>query len=158
MNHSSLLRLHPNDNVLVAKTAIALGEVIAEFGVRARAQIPAGHKIAARAIAAGESVLKYDTMIGVAARDLQAGDYVHSHNLSLVDSYRDPGFCQDVRAVDFVPEAQRATFMGFERPGGGVGTRNFIGILSSVNCSATEATGSARSSGCCRWSTSWCWI
>ena len=53
MNHSSLLRLHPNDNVLVAKTAIALGEVIAEFGVRARAQIPAGHKIAARAIAAG---------------------------------------------------------------------------------------------------------
>ena len=140
MNHSPLLRLHPNDNVLVAKNAIALGEAIAEFGVCARAQIPAGHKIASRAIAAGEEVLKYDTVIGVASRDLEAGDYVHSHNLTLVDSYRDPGFCQDVRPVDFVPEDQRATFLGFERAGGGVGTRNFIGILSSVNCSSTVIT------------------
>ena len=105
--------------------------------MRTRAQVPAGHKIAARAIAAGEQVLKYDTVIGVAARDLEAGDYVHSHNLTLVDSYRDPAFCQDVRPVAFVPEAERATFMGFVRPGGGVGTRNFIGILASVNCSAT---------------------
>jgi altronate hydrolase len=137
MTDSPLIRLHANDNVLVAKTNIALGETIAEFGVRARAQVPAGHKIAARAIAAGEAVKKYDTVIGVASRDLEAGDYVHSHNLSLVESYRDPGFCQDVRPVDYLPEAEQATFMGFVRPGGGVGTRNFIGILSSVNCSAT---------------------
>ena len=137
MTDSPLIRLHANDNVLVAKTPIALGETIAGFGVRARAQVPAGHKIAARAISAGEPVKKYDTVIGVASRDLEAGDYVHSHNLSLVDSYRDPGFCQDVRPVDYLPEAEQATFMGFVRPGGGVGTRNFIGILSSVNCSAT---------------------
>ncbi len=137
MNHSPLLRLHPNDNVLVAKVAIALGEAIETFGVRARAQIPAGHKIAACAIAAGEPVRKYDTVIGVASRDLQAGDYVHSHNLTLVDYYRDPAFCTDVRPVAFVPAAERASFMGFVRPDGGVGTRNFIGILSSVNCSAT---------------------
>jgi len=137
MNDSPLIRLHPHDNVLVARTAIALGETIAGFGVRARAQVPAGHKIAARAIAAGEAVKKYDTVIGVAARDLEAGDYVHSHNLSLVDSYRDPGFCQDVRPVDYLPEAEQARFMGFVRPDGSVGTRNFIGILSSVNCSAT---------------------
>ncbi|MDM0122767.1 UxaA family hydrolase [Variovorax arabinosiphilus] len=137
MNHSPLLRLHPNDNVLVAKASIGLGESIATFGVRARAQIPAGHKIAACAIAAGEPVRKYDTVIGVASRDLQAGDYVHSHNLTLVDFYRDPAFCTDVRPVAFVPAAERATFMGFVRPDGGVGTRNFIGILSSVNCSAT---------------------
>ena len=137
MTDSPLIRLHANDNVLVAKTPIALGETIAGFGVRARAQVPAGHKIAARAIAAGEPVKKYDTVIGTASRDLEAGDYVHSHNLSLVDSYRDPGFCQDVRPVDHLPEAQQASFMGFVRPGGGVGTRNFIGILSSVNCSAT---------------------
>lgn len=137
MNHSPLLRLHPNDNVLVAKASIGLGETIETFGVRARAQIPAGHKIAACAIAAGEPVRKYDTVIGVASRDLQAGDYVHSHNLTLVDFYRDPAFCTDVRPVAFVPAAERATFMGFVRPDGGVGTRNFIGILSSVNCSAT---------------------
>jgi altronate hydrolase len=134
---SPLLHLHPNDNVLVAKTALALGQDIPELGVRTRAQVPAGHKIAARRIAEGEQVKKYDTVIGVATRDLEAGDYVHSHNLKLVDYYRDPAFGADVRPVDYVPEDQRATFQGFVRPGGGVGTRNFIGILSSVNCSAT---------------------
>ena len=133
---SPLLHLHPNDNVLVAKTALALGQEISELGVRTRAQVPAGHKIAARRIAAGEQVKKYDTVIGVATRDLEPGDYVHSHNLQLVDYYRDPAFGADVQPVDYVPEAERATFEGFVRPGG-VGTRNFIGILSSVNCSAT---------------------
>ena len=134
---SPLLHLHPNDNVLVAKTALALGQEISELGVRTRAQVPAGHKIAARRIAAGEQVKKYDTVIGVATRDLEPGDYVHSHNLQLVDYYRDPAFGADVQPVDYVPKAERATFQGFVRPGGGVGTRNFIGILSSVNCSAT---------------------
>jgi len=134
---SPLIRLHANDNVLVAKAQIALGEEIVELGVRARAQVPAGHKIAACRIAQGEPVKKYDTVIGVAARDIEAGDYVHAHNITLVDFDRDPGFCQDVRPVDYLAEAERATFMGFVRPDGRVGTRNFIGILSSVNCSAT---------------------
>jgi altronate hydrolase len=101
---SSLLHLHPNDNVLVAKTALALGQDIPELGVRTRAQVPAGHKIAARRIAEGEQVKKYDTVIGVATRDLEPGDYVHSHNLKLVDYYRDPSFGADVRPVDYVPE------------------------------------------------------
>ena len=83
---SSLLHLHPNDNVLMAKTALALGQDIPELGVRTRAQVPAGHKIAARRIAEGEQVKKYDTVIGVATRDLEPGDYVHSHNLKLVDA------------------------------------------------------------------------
>lgn len=132
-----LLHLHPHDNVFVAKTALALGQDIPELGVRTRAQVPAGHKIAARRIAAGEQVKKYDTVIGVATRDLEPGDYVHSHNLQLVDYYRDPAFGADVRPVDYVPEGERATFQGFVRADGRVGTRNFIGILSSVNCSAT---------------------
>ncbi|MGB3289646.1 MAG: altronate dehydratase family protein [Burkholderiaceae bacterium] len=135
---SPLIRLHENDNVFVARTPIALGETPAELnGARVRAQVPAGHKIAARHIASGEPVKKFDTIIGVAARDIEMGDYVHSHNLELVDYYRDPGFCQDVRPVAYVPEAERARFMGYVRPDGQVGTRNFIGILSSVNCSAT---------------------
>ncbi len=137
---SPLLHLHPNDNVLVAKTALALGQEIAELGLRLRAQVPAGHKIAARAIAEGEQVKKYDTVIGVATRDLLPGDYIHSHNLQLVDYYRDPAFGADVRPVDYVPEAERATFQGFVRANGSVGTRNFIGILSSVNCSSTVIT------------------
>ncbi|MCJ0762478.1 UxaA family hydrolase [Variovorax terrae] len=134
---ASLLHLHPHDNVYVAKTSLALGQEIPELGVRTRAQVPAGHKIAARRIAAGEQVKKYDTVIGVATRDLEPGDYVHSHNLQLVDHYRDPAFGADVRPVQYVPEGERANFQGFVRADGRVGTRNFIGILSSVNCSAT---------------------
>ena len=80
--------------------------------------MPAGHKIAARRIAEGEQVKKNDTVIGVATRELEAGDYVHSHNLRIVDYYRDPAFGADVRPVDYVPEAQRASFQGFVRAGG----------------------------------------
>ena len=76
-----LIRLHANDNVLIARQPIALGQELPEFGLRMRAQVPAGHKIAARRIAAGEPVKKYDTVIGVAARDIEAGEHVHSHNL-----------------------------------------------------------------------------
>ncbi|SHI02448.1 UxaA family hydrolase [Pollutimonas bauzanensis] len=138
MNHDyPLIRLHANDNVLIAKAQLALGQVLQDLGVRARAQVPAGHKIAARRIAKGELVRKFDTVIGAATRDIEAGDYVHSHNIELVHVHRDPGFCQDVRPVDYVPEHERASFMGLVRPDGRVGTRNFIGILSSVNCSST---------------------
>ncbi|QHJ00894.1 altronate dehydratase [Xylophilus rhododendri] len=133
----SLLLLHPADNVLVAKAQIALGAEIPRFGVRARAQVPAGHKIARSAIAQGQPIRKYNTVIGVATRDIEAGDYVHGHNVGVSDFHFDPGFCQDVRPVDYLPEDQRASFMGFKRADGRVGTRNFVGILSSVNCSAT---------------------
>jgi altronate hydrolase len=134
---SPLIRLHANDNVLIARQALALGQELPEFDLRLRAQVPGGHKIAARRIAAGEAVKKYDTVIGAALRDIEAGEHVHTHNLTLVDFDRDPGFCEDVRPVDYVPEADRATFMGIVRPDGRVATRNFIGLLSSVNCSAT---------------------
>lgn len=138
MNHASpLIRLHANDNILVTKTALAIGQPLATLGVRARAQVPAGHKIAAQHIAKGEPVKKFDTIIGAATRDIEPGDYVHSHNIELVHFYRDPGFSQDVRPVDYVPVQKQASFMGFVRSDGRVGTRNFIGILSSVNCSST---------------------
>jgi altronate hydrolase len=137
---SSLIRLHANDDVLIARAPLALGQALPELGLRLRAQVPAGHKIAARRIAAGEPVRKYDTVIGAAQRDIEAGEHVHTHNLALIDFERDPGFCQDVRPVDYVPEAERATFMGIVRPDGRVATRNFIGLMwwiASVNCSAT---------------------
>lgn len=134
---SPLIRLHEGDNVLVAREPLAIGRVLLEFGLRLKAQVPAGHKIAARRIAAGEPVKKYDTVIGAALRDIEAGEHVHGHNLGLVDFARDPGFCQDVRPVAYVPEAERASFLGIVRPDGRVATRNFIGLISSVNCSAT---------------------
>ena len=134
---SPLIRLHPDDNVLVVRHPLALGQELPEFGLRTRAQVPAGHKIAARRIAAGERVRKFNVVIGAATRDIEPGEHVHGHNLALVDEYRDPGFCEDVRPVAFVPEAERAQFMGYLREDGRVGTRNFIGLHSSVNCSAT---------------------
>jgi len=137
VNTNPLIRLHANDNVLIAREALALGQTVADLGLRMRAQVPGGHKIAACAIPAGTPVRKYDTIIGVAARDIEPGDHVHSHNVTLVDFERDPGFSKDVRPVDYLPEAQRATFEGYVREDGRVGTRNFIGLLASVNCSAT---------------------
>ena len=80
---SPLIRLHANDNVLIARQALALGQELPEFDLRLRAQVPAGHKIAARRIAAGEAVRKYDTVIGAALRDIEAGEHVHTHNLTL---------------------------------------------------------------------------
>ncbi|MBL8361459.1 MAG: altronate dehydratase [Rubrivivax sp.] len=134
---SPLIRLHASDNVLVARAPLALGQELPEFGVRLRAQVPAGHKIAARRIAAGEPVKKYDAVIGVAARDIEPGEHVHTHNVELREFDRDPAFGADVRPVAYVPEAERATFDGIVRADGRVGTRNFIGLFSSVNCSAT---------------------
>src|SRR6218665_2896803 len=137
MSTTPLLRLHPRDNVLVTTTALALGQPIAELGLRARAQVPAGHKIAACHIAAGAPVKKCDTVIGVALRDLAPGEHVHSHTLKMADCHRDPAFGADLRPVQYLPEDARARFQGFVRADGRVGTRNFIGILASVNCSAT---------------------
>lgn len=134
---SPLIRLHAADNILVARQPIALGQALPEFGLKVRAQVPAGHKIAARAIAAGEAVRKYDTVIGFALHDIAPGEHVHTHNLRFEEFDRDPAFCADVRPVDLLPEGEQATFMGIVRPDGRVATRNYIGILSTVNCSAT---------------------
>ena len=140
MDHNNLIRLHANDNVLIAKAPIAIGQELPNLAARARAQIPAGHKVAAERIQQGAQIKKYNAVIGVAARDIEPGDYVHSHNIALVDFDRDPGFGLDVRPVDYVPESERATFQGYVREDGRVGTRNFIGLLASVNCSATAIT------------------
>jgi altronate hydrolase len=136
---SPLLRLHANDNVLIAREPIALGQLVSEFDVRVRAQVPAGHKIAAVAMPEGTPVKKYDTVIGFAARDIEAGDHVHTHNLRFEEFDRDPQFCADVRPVQVLPESEQATFMGIVRADGRIATRNYIGIISSVNCSATAS-------------------
>jgi len=134
---SPLIRLHEHDNVLVARRLIGLGETLAPFGLRTRAQVPAGHKIAARAIAAGETILKYDTPIGVASRDIEAGEHVHTHNVRHEERAPVPEFSTDVRDPGLLPEAEQASFMGIVRPDGRAATRNFIGLLASVNCSST---------------------
>ncbi len=134
---SPLIALHPNDNVAVARRPIGLGEVVGE--VRSQAQIPAGHKLALIAIAAGAPIKKYDTVIGVAARNIAAGEHVHTHNLRFVEFERETQFGADVVAefAQKIPSAQIATFQGIVRADGRVATRNYIGVISTVNCSAT---------------------
>ena len=135
--HGPVIRLHPNDNVVIARTDVPIGMALPSEGISSRAQVPAGHKIAARRIAKDEPILKYNVVIGFASTDIEPGSYVHSHNVVLKDFQRDYAFGVDYVPTDFLPESQRATFQGIVRSDGQVGTRNFIGILSSVNCSAT---------------------
>jgi altronate hydrolase len=135
---SPLIRLHAQDNIVIARQAIGLGDFLGELGVKARAQIPSGHKMAAQAIEQGQAIRKYNTVIGFAARAIAAGEHVHTHNLRFQDDFeRDPEFSKDVKAVQFVAPAERAEFMGIVRPNGQIATRNYIGIISTVNCSAT---------------------
>jgi len=128
------IRLHPNDDVLIARSQL-VGGVTVE-GVSVRGLIPAGHKVAVRPIAAGQPVRRYNQIIGFASQPIAAGEHVHTHNLAMGDFSRDYAFGADVKPVG---APRHATFMGFKREDGRVATRNYIGILSSVNCSATVA-------------------
>ena len=134
--------LHPADNVLIARTLIELGAKL-DGGLSSRGQVPSGHKIASRPIAKGDPIRKYNVTIGFASVDIPAGAYVHSHNIEFREYLRDYAYTRDYKPVEMIPEAERATFMGIVRPNGQVATRNFIGVLSTVNCSATVAPRSA---------------
>jgi altronate hydrolase len=136
------IRLHPEDDVVIARVEIPSGTLLQKENVRALAMIPAGHKIAVRAVANGKPVRRYNQIIGFATRDIAAGDHVHVHNLAMGDFQRDYAFSSLVKKTDFVEKP--ATFMGIVRADGRVATRNYIGILTSVNCSATVARMIAR--------------
>ena len=129
--------LSPKDNVAVARSPIAAGTTIGREGVTARAEIPSGHKIAIRAVAVGEPVLKYGQTIGVATAPIEPGDHVHLHNLGMRDSDVTHEFASEARPTPVLPPSERRSFQGYLRSDGQVGTRNYIGIISSVNCSAT---------------------
>ena len=133
------IRLAPEDNVVVARVDILSGTELPGESVTALDVVPAGHKIATRPIAAGEPVRKYDQIIGFASEPVEAGAHVHVHNCAMGDFERDYAIGQEMKPVDFVPEGNRASFQGYLRANGRVGTRNYIGVLTSVNCSATAA-------------------
>jgi altronate hydrolase len=131
------IRLAPDDNVVVAVDAIAPGATVA--GTTARERVPRGHKMAVAAIAADEPVRKYGQVIGFASRAIAPGDWVHEHNVALRDFARDYRFCEGARNDEMLPPELRATFDGYVRANGKTGTRNYIGVLTSVNCSASAA-------------------
>ncbi|MCZ8185595.1 MAG: altronate dehydratase family protein [Beijerinckiaceae bacterium] len=132
------LSLNPQDNLLVALETIEAGAALGG-GVTATQRVPRGHKLAARMIAEGEPVLKFGQIIGFATAAIPAGAWIHEHNVAMRDFTRDYAFCENYQPTQEVPEHRRATFEGYRRANGKVGTRNYIGILTSVNCSASVA-------------------
>jgi altronate hydrolase len=136
------IRLHPDDDVVIARVEIATGTLVTKESVRSIVTIPAGHKLAVRPVKQGQPVHRYNQIIGFATRDIQAGDHVHVHNIAMGDFQRDYAFTSLKKETEYFPE--KASFMGIVRPDGRVATRNYIGILTSVNCSATVARMIAR--------------
>ncbi len=129
------IRLHPSDNVIIALRDLEAGTV-AE-GVSLPQPVPRGHKIAVAPIAPGQQVLRYGQIIGAASGAIAAGEHVHVHNLGMGEHDTDYSFATDLRPPA-LPNMKRS-FMGFHRADGGVGTRNYLGVLTSVNCSGSVA-------------------
>ena len=136
--------LHQDDNVGTAKQALVPRSVLTDVPGRGgtlttRGLIPMGHKVALGDIPEGEAVRRYGQIIGFATRPIAAGEHVHTQNLAVRDFDRSQLYDigSDVQPVRSVPEAERRTFMGYRRHDGRVGTRNFVAVLASVNCSST---------------------
>lgn len=110
---SPVIRLDPADTVVVAREDIAKGTRIDSEGLAALADIPAGHKLATRALRRGDPVLKYATVIGYAGEDLAPGTYLHTHNILVDEIQKDYRFGQDYRPAAVLPQAARETFLGY---------------------------------------------
>ncbi|MFM0342105.1 UxaA family hydrolase [Paraburkholderia fungorum] len=131
-----IVQLHPDDDVGIARHQLVAGMRMRR-DLAVRGLIPAGHKLAVRGIEAGAPVRRYGQIIGFATRDIEAGEHVHTHNLAMGGFDRDYAFGADAKPAPTA--AATARFMGIVRADGRVATRNYIGILTSVNCSATAA-------------------
>jgi len=133
------VRLNPADNVVVARADILSTAALPGEGVSTRAKIPAGHKVATQRIATGAPVRKFNQIIGFAKRAIEPGEHVHVHNTAFQAFERDYAAGTEARPTQYFTGDARATFQGYVRANGRVGTRNYIGVLTSVNCSATVA-------------------
>src|SRR5271157_6619466 len=143
MTSPRALRLDASDNVIIAIDEIAAG-VAPAGGVAARQRVPKGHKMAVAAVEEGAPIRKFGQIIGFASRPIAAGEWVHEHNCAVKEFARDYHFGEDARAENIAAVEDQPTFKGYRRPNGKVGTRNYLAILTSVNCSATTARPIAR--------------
>ena len=131
------LKLNAADNVAVAVDPIDAG--VSAAGVTALKRIPRGHKIALVPIAKDEPIRKFGQIIGFATLDIPPGEWVHEHNTGFHAFERDYAYAAEAKKEFVLPVEQQATFQGFRRKDGRAGTRNYVGILTSVNCSASAA-------------------
>jgi altronate hydrolase len=137
MSDPSIIRIHPADDVVIARQQLVGGTVLASEGVTVIGLVPPGHKIAVRAIAQGAPVRRYNQIIGTAKQAIAAGQLVHTHNPEFTSYARDYAASTGTHSTAYVDTP--ATFMGIRRADGRIATRNYIGVLTSVNCSATVA-------------------
>lgn len=135
MPDNSFLILNPADDVMIALKPLLKGQRVNDVDIIDN--IPAEHKVALRAVPKGQAVRRYGQIIGFASQDIQPGQHVHVHNLGYAEFDKDYRFCEDYRPTAVVDTPD--TFMGIVRENGQVATRNYIGILTSVNCAATVA-------------------
>ena len=131
------IHLSSADNVIVAVDTIDKGVTV--HGIAALDRVPRGHKMAVKPLGEGEPVIKFGQIIGFATKAVAPGTWLHEHNVGMRDFERDYRFAEDAKQEDILPPSLQATFQGFRRANGKVGTRNYIGILTSVNCSASAA-------------------
>lgn len=143
---SSLRRalvLHHQDSVAVAVDDLPAGVEVDGLSVRTQAAVPTGHKIAIHDHAAGDAVIRYGQMIGRATAPIAIGEHVHSHNLAMGDQSDDGASRLAANDTDFAASIDTSTlpstFMGYHRADGRVGTRNYLGVVTSVNCSGSVA-------------------
>lgn len=137
LQRSLFIKLNPNDNVVVATASLGLGSKI--DGIDVCDSVLPGHKVAVQSIAVGDAVLKYGQVIGYAKEAIDPGQHVHTHNLEFRPSAPEHHVASGVKNIDSDTGIAKRTFEGYDRGGGRFGTRNFIAILTSVNCSATAA-------------------
>lgn len=140
------IRLHPSDNVAVARMPLPAGMETTAGGahVRLREAIPAGHKVALAAIGAGDAVRRYGEIIGRAARDILPGEHVHTHNLAYEEVALEYQFPAAERPIP-EPPPDAPTWQGYAREDGRAGTRNYIAVVAASNCAAHTAECIARS-------------
>ncbi|MCL3859403.1 UxaA family hydrolase [Actinotalea sp. K2] len=135
------LLLRAEDDVAVATRDLQSGTVLSRSDgtpLTVTQSVPRGHKLAVRDVALGQPVHKYGQQIGRATVDIAVGDHVHSHNLGMGEVHQEYEF-GTARTVPTAPDGPRPTFRGYRRADGRVGTRNYVAILTSVNCSASSA-------------------
>ncbi len=137
--------LHPKDDIALARVPLSRGVLLhlpsdscgSDRLIEVTQRIQAGHKVALRALSPGEPVLRYGSIIGFATQPIAAGTHVHSHNLAVGERNQAYEIGVDYQPTSLLPTEQRRTFMGYRRPAGSVGTRNYLAIISTVNCSAS---------------------
>jgi altronate hydrolase len=134
---SGIIRLHPNDNVVVVMGHLAPSSTVEAGHIVIQQSIPPGHKVATEMIPQGAFIRKYGHPIGIASRDIQSGEHVHTHNVDMWEAAHDSAFPSDAESLDAVFHSDQAMFQGIVRDDGRVATRNYIGVLPSVACSAT---------------------